>query len=168
MSYTKDWFSRNIPSWKEHLAKFKDREARAIELGSYEGRSAVWLMENILTHPESQLQCVDSIEQPTLRQNLAPFGHRVQFWQADATEHLFNLVRDQFDIAYIDAHHVARDVILQAGLLYPLMRRGGIMIFDDYRNSKWTVKPAVNFFIQHWKGLKVHRTDWQAVLEKTV
>lgn len=30
-----------------------------LEIGSYEGRSAVWFLENILTHPTARIVCVD-------------------------------------------------------------------------------------------------------------
>ena len=33
-----------------------------LEIGSWEGRSTCWLLNNILTHPSSQITCIDTFE----------------------------------------------------------------------------------------------------------
>jgi hypothetical protein len=33
---------------------------KALEVGSFEGRSALWMLENLLTHPDSTLTVVDT------------------------------------------------------------------------------------------------------------
>jgi predicted O-methyltransferase YrrM len=60
-----------------------------------------------------------------------------------------------FDLIYIDGSHQAPDVLTDAVMSFPLLRDGGIMVFDDYL---WTVdekgsedplampKPAVDAF----------------------
>jgi hypothetical protein len=35
------------------------RPVNFLELGSYEGRSTVWMLESLLTHPQSHITCVD-------------------------------------------------------------------------------------------------------------
>src|SRR3989344_7436900 len=46
-----DWFSRHIPLWEKRLAEFRGQPAvHFLEIGSWEGRSAGWLLTNILTH----------------------------------------------------------------------------------------------------------------------
>lgn len=165
MTFQNDFFSKNIPSWEQHLAHMKGKPVHALELGSLEGRSACWLLENILTHPDSTLQCVDVLKCAALEQNLKPFGGKARFYHQDSVSAMSNFVHGQFDLAYIDANHTARDVIVEAGLVYPLMKSGGIMIFDDYGHHDWTVKPAVDFFIQHWPNLKVLRKKWQAIIQ---
>lgn len=150
-TFTSDWFSKNIPTWNKHLAKFKGVSCNAIELGSFEGRSAVWLLENILTHPSSLLTCVDVKLCENLVMNLAPFSASVDLVKYSSVAFLkTEFVSPKYDIAYIDADHIAKDVIMEAGLLWPMMREGGIMIFDDYGNKNWTVRDAVDFFIKHW------------------
>src|SRR5438105_2903605 len=58
--FTKDYFTSRIPLWRRTLAHLRGRaELRALEVGTYEGRSALWLLENILTDPSSRLVCVD-------------------------------------------------------------------------------------------------------------
>lgn len=164
MNFSRDFFSRNIPGWEKHLAQFRGRRVRALELGSFEGQSAAWLLENILS-PDSSLVCVDRTVSPTLIKNLSGWSGRVQIVEMDATG-FASLTACEYDIIYVDAHHVARDVILQAGLLWPNLMPGGVMIFDDYGHGQWTVKPAVDFFIEHWEGVKILHRGWQAYLQK--
>ena len=38
-----------------------------------------------------------------------------------------------FDVAYVDGSHAARDVIGDGVMCWELLRRGGVMVFDDYR-----------------------------------
>lgn len=48
--FTEDWFSGNIPLWTEVLAPFKGKpDIHYLEIGVWEGRSAIWVLENILT-----------------------------------------------------------------------------------------------------------------------
>lgn len=165
-TFTKDWFSTNIPRWEKHLARFKGQPTTALELGSFEGRSAIWLLDNILTHPDSFLFCADLTCSQTLLGNLAPYAGRHSLWKCDATGYLIYNRNVSYDIAYIDAEHIARDVVMQAGLVWRQINPGGMLIFDDYDNTKFTVKPAVDFFLQHWTGHETIYLKHQAMILK--
>ena len=55
-----DWFSDHSELFAEQLAGHVGKaDLRYVEIGSFEGRSAVWLLENVLTHPTSRLHCID-------------------------------------------------------------------------------------------------------------
>ena len=66
--------------------------------------------------------------------NIEQFGGRVQKIKARSADALAKLgvERRQFDLAYIDGSHLAADVYSDAVLTWPLIVRGGLMIFDDY------------------------------------
>jgi predicted O-methyltransferase YrrM len=49
-----------------------------------------------------------------------------------------------FDLIYIDGGHLSLDVIMDFSYTWPLLKVGGIMVFDDY---KLKVKPSVDFII---------------------
>jgi predicted O-methyltransferase YrrM len=55
-----DWTSQNIELFNTTLAHLNGAPARGLEIGSFEGRSALWFCENILTHPEARLICIDT------------------------------------------------------------------------------------------------------------
>ncbi len=60
LRFSSDWFTGNIPIWTEHLARFRGKPSlQFLEIGSFEGRSACWLLQNILTNPSSKLTCID-------------------------------------------------------------------------------------------------------------
>ncbi len=31
-----------------------------VEIGSFEGRSTLWILENLLRHPDSRMHCIDT------------------------------------------------------------------------------------------------------------
>ena len=58
--FTRDWVSKKENNWDRVLAEFKGKaNVHALEIGSFEGRSAIWFLDNILTDPTSTLTCVD-------------------------------------------------------------------------------------------------------------
>ena len=60
--FSTDWFTNQnrIPLWEKMLRPFKGKpDIHYLEVGVYEGRSAIWMLENILTHPSSTLTGID-------------------------------------------------------------------------------------------------------------
>ena len=66
------------------------------------------------------------------------------------------VVKDSFDLVYIDGSHHTDDVIIDAVKGFELLNVGGIMIFDDYLWAEHTVatrnilecpKPAIDAFM---------------------
>jgi hypothetical protein len=41
------------------LKQYQGKEVHGLEIGSFEGRSAIWFFDNILTHPSATMTCVD-------------------------------------------------------------------------------------------------------------
>ena len=59
--FSADWVTDDAKIWEQHVAHLKDvPEARGLEIGSFEGRSAIWFLENILTGDSARLTCVDT------------------------------------------------------------------------------------------------------------
>src|SRR5262245_14665967 len=56
MLFTQDWFTHNVPNWEPVLHRLKGRPSEILEIGSYEGRSAVFLMQFL---PHCRITCVD-------------------------------------------------------------------------------------------------------------
>ena len=57
--FTNDWFSANIEAWKRIFAAH-GAPARVLEIGSYEGRSTVWIVENLMTQGSGIVVAVNS------------------------------------------------------------------------------------------------------------
>lgn len=145
--FTEDWFTVHIPAWERVARKLEGRRARILELGSFEGLSACFLLWRL---PEAHVTCVDTfagipaynaygIGGPELERrfdrNVALVdGSRVRKLAGATHSVLPELVADgeRFDLGYIDASHRALDVIVDSALCWQLLVPGGIAIFDDY------------------------------------
>ncbi len=143
MDFTQDWFSVNIPNWNLWLARFRGKRCRFMEIGCFEGRSTVWMLEKILTHPEAQIVCIDpfiidtdaSIDtagaERRFRANTKPWEDKVTL-MVRRSEDVLPKFRSTFDFIYIDGSHLSSDVYLDGILSWPLLNPGGLMVFDDY------------------------------------
>ena len=67
--------------------------------------------------------------------NTRAFRKRIEKLKSNSTDALVALgLKDRrFDVAYIDDGHRASEVYSDGMLTWPLMKRGGLMIFDDYQ-----------------------------------
>lgn len=153
-----DWFSQNIPSFERHLAPFRDQPCRVLEIGTHEGRAATWLLENILTHDEARIDCVDLYPQEHWQDNIRSTGaaHKASLHPGASAEVIRSLPLRSFDFIYIDGFHATLNVIEDAVLSFRLCKTNGVMAFDDYLwdeneaarfNAVGTPKPAVDFFL---------------------
>ena len=61
--FTTDWFIENLPIWERYLIHLANQpEINVLEIGSWEGMSACWLLDNILTHDSSRITCIDTFD----------------------------------------------------------------------------------------------------------
>lgn len=172
--FTADWFSGNIPLWTRLLAPLKDRPTRYLEVGVYEGRSLLFVLDNILQHPKSEAVAVDIVIAERYLRNLARSGAcgKVRNYQARSGALLRHLPPRSFDVIYIDGSHTAADVLVDAVLAFDLLKNGGLLIFDDYKwHPEWPaeLRPvvAVDAFIAAYRHrLIVEHLDYQVVVRK--
>jgi predicted O-methyltransferase YrrM len=182
--FTTDWFTRNIPVWEKALAPYRGKaDVRYLEIGVFEGRSALWAMENILTHPTARLTCIDLFNGPYKDRFLANLEKSGDSGKVTAITDYSQLVLrkmplDHFDIIYIDGSHAKEDVLEDAVLSWRLLKDGGVMIFDDYQ---WVgfyasgtsdaptdfCKTAIDRFIQSFdRHFEVIHNSYQIILRK--
>ena len=148
--FTTDWFSHNIPNWTYVLEQFKNKpNLNFLEIGCWEGRATCWLLENILTDKNSKITVVDTFggspEETGMNgldfdNVLSRFKHNIQEHKDKVIIHQGHSSKilkqfkeeEQYDFAYIDASHTAYGTLEDAILVHPLVKKGGIIIFDDY------------------------------------
>lgn len=145
-SFTRDWFSHNIDIWEQLFDQVNPKTV--LEIGSYEGRSAVWMMDR-----GCHVTCIDtwSNEEVEKRFDENTQGKTVKI-KGKSSLLLRSLVNDSYDFIYIDGSHMACDVIQDLILAYPLLKIEGIMVCDDYMyqlggNPIHSPKPAIDAFI---------------------
>jgi predicted O-methyltransferase YrrM len=152
-TFTGDSFSSRIPTFSRIL-KDLDPCRKVLEIGCYEGRSTVWLIENVLgNRGESEIYCVDpwttewkeapsfwaKVEQQFDRNvELATRGRAVTVrkLKGRSIHRLAGLVAgghsESFDCVYVDGNHQAAEVLSDFALAIELAWKGGIIICDDY------------------------------------
>lgn len=176
LAFTQDWTTRHFPRWREVLAPFVGKERlRGLELGSFEGRSAVFFLQEICTHPTSRLICVDQWHNAEIYgrflSNILAIGRhdRCEARKGD-THQMLRCMKQRFDFIYVDADHKADAVLTDAILAWPLLVSGGVLIFDDYRwQSPGVLAPKIGIdaFLQAFDGqYEVLHLQWQLILKK--
>lgn len=174
-SYTTDYVSAHQAGWGSHLADLAGRpDVRCLEIGSYEGRSAVWFLQHVLTHPTATLTCVDPNALPRFQHNLriAGAGDKVRHVQRRSEEVLASLPEERFDVIYVDGSHRALNVLFDAVASTRLLKRGGILILDDYlwepdRPVADRPQMAIDLFLDSFRTrFEVLEQGYQVILKK--
>lgn len=143
--FTTRWHTKVIDNWALQLADYRGRpNLRYLEIGVFEGRSVIWMLENVLTDPSSLITAIDVFMadyEQTFDANVRAAGatDRISKLVGPSQQHLRPLEPASFDIIYVDGSHTADDVLADAVLAWPLLRDGGLMIFDDYG---WEGRPT--------------------------
>ena len=60
--FTADWFTQYVNYWELIFEALLPQPAKLLEIGSYEGRSAVWLIESFGRQNNIKLYCIDPWE----------------------------------------------------------------------------------------------------------
>lgn len=153
--FTQDWFHWAPEVWKQLIPHMPSRKA-FLEIGSFEGRSTVWIIENMM-EDGGFIDCIDTWEggeehtaeqvagieerfdantELAMRQYADETGSRrwASKFKGKSVDKLAQLLRESmpYDFIYIDGSHVAKDVMTDACMAWPLLKKGGIMVFDDY------------------------------------
>lgn len=165
--FTQDWMTRKVPRWHRFLRKMRDKPVNVLEVGSFEGRSAVFLLNYL---PSSQLTCIDFFKgdlDARFDANLAEFGGRMTKLKGSAISHLDALGQtgETFDLIYLDAGKQRDPVLAMSLLLWPLLKKRGILIWDDYdwgldRPAKQRPHDGIDIF------LKMYEDEYKMLLQK--
>ena len=146
-TFTEDWFLRGQPmySWEPLLSPLEGRTARILEIGSFEGMSACYLLWRL---PDARVTCIDTF-QGGIEQDVELLSgledrfdanvslvdaSRVRKLVGESQRVLLNLAGadDEFDFVFVDGSHLALDVLVDAALSWRVLAQGGTLVFDDY------------------------------------
>jgi predicted O-methyltransferase YrrM len=157
--FTRDFTHNRIKNWEILLSEFMGKpDLRFLEIGTFEGRSAIWFLENILTSLSSRLTIIDPFMmiwehkfagmnplwndknvvnevKKRFYNNIKPYREKVSIMESLSYQGLVELNErcvDPFDFIYIDGSHKASDCLADMVLSLPLLKQGGIMLMDDY------------------------------------
>jgi tetratricopeptide (TPR) repeat protein/predicted O-methyltransferase YrrM len=148
--FTQDIFSYRIPIWETYLQPRIESRARvrssvatvrhsaaiaALEVGCYQGMSACWLLDKILTHPESKLTCLEETFDRKLTENIAKtqVDFKVTCLSQDVSQSLAALESNSFDLINLqDKHKLSDRAERNTSLAWKLLKVGGLIVFNDY------------------------------------
>ena len=154
--FTNNWFGTSAKYiWDTIVPQMAP--AAMLEIGSYEGASACYLIETFADKYPIAIHCIDTweggaehrrsgVDMSAVERRFLANTKRVRersVHPVELTAHkgpslqcLAKLISDgfseRFDLVYIDGSHSAPDVLADAVLSFPLLKVGGTMIFDDY------------------------------------
>jgi predicted O-methyltransferase YrrM len=157
--FTTNWFNTQVGIDTIFTLDIKN-EFHVLEIGSFEGRSTVWFLDNILSHSNSTITCVDPWTKYTQdTDSFNSYFKETTKWNFTNSKDLFlynikesgnkdkviikhgfshellpTLITEkkQYDFIFIDGNHTAPFVLTDTIMSWYTLKPGGIMVFDDY------------------------------------
>lgn len=172
--YSEFWFDMNISVWEKLFQKVKGLpNLHFLEIGCFEGRATTWLLKNVLTDPSSKITVIDTFEgswehqemgknienlEKNFLENIKEYKDKVNVYKAKSQDILFTFLPEQFDFIYIDGSHDAADVLRDGVFAWDLIKKEGVIVFDDYTWGKGLpqeTRPhaAINGCLNTWGNL---------------
>ena len=164
MGFTTDWVTPNEANFRKCMDALSERN-KFLEIGSFEGRSTCWLLQNGLAS-DGTMVCVDTFKPSwyeggdlleiftTNVRDAKKKGQILSTFAMDSFKALNQLAQQKtnFDFVYIDGDHSPSGVLTDAVIAWHLLRQGGIMLFDDYEYDAEPTKVGIQGFMQGFVG----------------
>lgn len=186
--YTNDWFCRNINISMKLLQRLYnvDNELHILEIGTHEGRSAIWMLDNLCYHPNSTFTSIDpylaeDITSPVSNQTYENFLHnislclnKIKFVQyKDLSCNILPTLLEEkrlYDIIYIDGSHLMEDVLYDLKMSDSLLKSGGVILLDDIGYERKNSGPmgAVIKFLSENSSYKIILQEYQWMIQKAI
>jgi predicted O-methyltransferase YrrM len=196
--FTQDWFHWAPEVWEQltPMLPGEPGDRHLLEIGSFEGRSSIWIAENMMQDGDV-LDCIDTWEggEEHSAEDMAAvearFDHNrsvvltgraieIEKIKGSSVYGLSCLLTgvdndpDQpyYSFIYIDGSHIAKDVLTDACMAWPLLKPKGIMVFDDYmwgnpRDILHRPKPAIDAFCNIFaEEAEIVHVGYQLVVRK--
>lgn len=103
-----------------------------LEIGCFEGRTTIVFLESL---KNSKVTVIDPDPGPNFHHNLDKWlleSGRLYWDQKYSHEALKKYSNNRFDLIYIDGDHNAQAVLEDAVISWRLLKKGGVLLFDDY------------------------------------
>lgn len=188
--FTKKWFERHIPRWEKTLSDLKENNKRiyVLQIGVFEGRATVWVLDELFKNIESRLTTIDTFNnmfmnddyEATFRENIKESGkgNQVDIIKSNTFDALIKLNYEnsiKFDFIYVDGCSlIACDALADIMLSWKLLKEGGIMILDNYEWDYFeeefnNPRLAIDSFLEnHQQHIEVIFKRFQVAVKKVV
>lgn len=188
--FTQDWFHWAPQVWEQLIPHMPERK-KFLEIGAFEGRATTWIIENMMSDG-GEIVCIDTWQggeehvNGEMNNAKANFNHNINLVREKyinkyvtaieglSHEWLPALSQDnwRFDFIYVDGSHIAKDVLTDACMAWPMLKTGGIMVFDDYlwgdmSRPNHVPKPAIDAFVNIFiEELNIVHLGYQLIVRK--
>jgi len=193
--FTKDWFNWAPAVWEQLIPMLPARQ-NFLEIGSFEGRSTVWIAENMISgETPADIYCIDTWMggeehgEENMSEVEKRFDHNTNIAEEEnavyihklkgtSTQHLAHWLVETpedhayFDFIYIDGSHTAPDVLTDACMAWPLLKPKGLLVFDEYmwgnpRDALHRPKIAIDAFTNIFgETAEIVHVGYQLVVRK--
>ena len=159
--FTQDVFSYRIPLWEKHLKPLVKEEGIAVlEVGSYQGMSSCWLLDQMLTRSIDRLTCIEPNFDRKLEENIAKTGSasKVTLSAGNVHQLLASFTPDSFDLVHLQDKCKLTDYVEQNTILaWKLLKKGGSLVLNNYGWSnpaypKYNPKQGIDRFLNSIKN----------------
>lgn len=178
--FSTEWFPQFVqPLWEKFLLPRKESIRSYLEIGNWEGRSSLWMLQNVLTKPGDKMIGVDPYH-PKRERFAGEYAEAEEALLANLQEYIadgrFEKVREwsqlwlrkqpmagpdyavkTFDVVYADGAHTGRQAMEDFVLSWPLVRKNGLLIIDDVNRrhvrGRANVHEAARAFEESFDGL---------------
>ena len=188
--FSSNWFDNLAKKNFENIIKplFSGKNINYLEIGCFEGASLHFMFTNVMT-PESTATIIDPFifshnQLETFNNNMKNYKDRMNVIIGYSQNELKKLNKNYYDFIYIDGDHTNEGVFIDSVLSFPLLKNGGIIIFDDYLwryngshditeldnpdlNHPNNPFSGINKFLSIYKDkIEIIESNWQMIIKK--
>lgn len=162
---TNDYFSSHAYNFYE-LMKKKEKDFSYLEIGSFEGNSAIFVAKNF---PQSKVTCIDpwikteeyadslnfeDVEK-NFDENVSEFNNIIKI--KNTSDLFFQDNQETYDVIYVDGYHYGPQVFKDVENSWNILNKNGFLICDDYiweyyKKKEETPCFAINSFLKKTNG----------------
>lgn len=187
IKYNANWFN---PSNFEILNHYTNmNNVNFLEIGSFEGMSTNYFINNFLTGSNCFITCID----PWIKYSESTIT-KMNEWDNFINENTYDIFINNtfeqrnkiiikrglscdilptldkiYDFIYIDGDHSEKAVWIDAINSFKILRNNGIMIFDDYtwNTGNKSPKNAIDKFLNEYKNyIQIISINYQVIIRK--
>ena len=153
-----------------------------LEIGSYEGRSAIFFLNNFI---DSNIDCIDtwsgsdehenfdfSVIEKNFDTNTSAFQLNKRLKKFKMTSNEFFMTNSKkYDLIFVDGDHSSNQVKIDINNSWNILNKGGYLILDDYmwwfyKDLKKNPSSSINNFIVNNNSEISSLKIWQQVIIK--
>ena len=178
-NFSEKWFLNNFEVFHHYLPKNINANFSYLEIGSYEGLSALNILFN---YKNSKVTAIDlwgksNINSESINVNFNEVegkfnknleGYEYSKIKKDSVVALREILKKNifFDIIYIDGSHNGEDILCDAIESYKLLNSEGIIIFDDVVNVNKNI--SIQSYIGFEKFCEIYKKKIEVLYLKNI